>query len=109
LPLNLPGGTKMSPRRHPPKLRPVDRGGGVPSMNFPLSKIKPSYTDVVSDDVAEIWLQYSTQWDSLAHVGQEFDISGTGQREIVYYNGFRAHEDVVGHFDHVSGQPLESD
>jgi hypothetical protein len=39
-------------------------------------------------------LQYSTQWDSFAHIGSRFDADGDGKREIVFYNGFRAGEDV---------------
>ncbi len=41
-------------------------------------------------------LQYSTQWDSLAHVGAEFDADGDGVEEAVYYNGYRAGVDLVG-------------
>jgi kynurenine formamidase len=41
-------------------------------------------------------LQYSSQWDSLAHVGSMFDADGDGQPEAVYYNGWRAGVDVVG-------------
>jgi kynurenine formamidase len=41
-------------------------------------------------------LQYSTQWDSLAHVGSVFDAQGTGEPQAVYYNGYRAGVDVVG-------------
>jgi kynurenine formamidase len=40
-------------------------------------------------------LQYSTQWDSLAHVGAQFDVDGDGKPEMVFYNGFRAGADVV--------------
>ena len=29
----------------------------------------PRYVDVWADDVVTLSLQYSTQWDSLAHVG----------------------------------------
>jgi hypothetical protein len=41
-------------------------------------------------------LQYSTQWDSLCHVGAQFDADGDGEAEIVYYNGYRANEHIVG-------------
>ena len=41
-------------------------------------------------------MQYSTQWDSLAHVGAEFDADGDGVEEAVYYNGYRAGVDLVG-------------
>src|SRR5207253_3514829 len=56
----------------------------------------PDATDVISDDLVVMHLQYSTQWDSLAHVGSLFDVDGDGKPEAVYYNGFRAGEDVVG-------------
>jgi kynurenine formamidase len=39
--------------------------------------------------------QYSTQWDSLAHVGAEFDADDDGIAEIVYYNGWRGGEHIV--------------
>ena len=56
----------------------------------------PKYVDVWADDVVTLSLQYSTQWDSLAHVGAEFDADGDGVEEAVYYNGYRAGEDLVG-------------
>src|SRR6266550_1032483 len=40
-------------------------------------------------------LRYSTQWDSFAHIGSRFDADGDGRAEIVFYNGFRAGEDIV--------------
>jgi kynurenine formamidase len=46
--------------------------------------------------VVTLSLQYSTQWDSLAHVGAEFDADGDGVEEAVYYNGYRAGVDLVG-------------
>jgi kynurenine formamidase len=54
------------------------------------------YVDVWADDVVTLALQYSTQWDSLAHVGAEFDADGDGVEEAVYYNGYRAGTDLVG-------------
>src|SRR5581483_1034813 len=56
----------------------------------------PRYVDVWADDVVTLSLQYSTQWDSLAHVGAEFDADGDGVEEAVYYNGYRAGDDLVG-------------
>ena len=56
----------------------------------------PKYVDVWADDVVTLSLQYSTQWDSLAHVGAEFDADGDGVEEAVYYNGYRAGDDLVG-------------
>ena len=52
-------------------------------------------TDVICDDQVLMTLQYSTQWDSFAHVGSRFDADGDGKAELVFYNGFRAGEDVV--------------
>jgi kynurenine formamidase len=56
----------------------------------------PKYVDVWADDVVTLSLQYSTQWDSLAHVGAEFDADADGVEEAVYYNGYRAGVDLVG-------------
>jgi hypothetical protein len=95
LPLDYPGGNVLNPRRHPPVLRPTTRGKR-PNMNYRLALDDENLTDVVSDDLAILHLQYSTQWDSLAHVGSLFDADGDGIPEPVYYNGFRAGEHVIG-------------
>ncbi|WP_026076146.1 cyclase family protein [Noviherbaspirillum massiliense] len=95
LPLDLPGGNLLNPRRNPPRLQPTYRDG-KPVMNFPMTAVDPDSIDVVSDDQVAICLQYSTQWDSLAHVGARFDANGDGSAEMVYYNGFRAGDDVAG-------------
>jgi kynurenine formamidase len=95
LPLDYPGKAILNPRRHPPELRPTQRDGN-PNMNYPMRCIDPTALDVVSDDQVVLTLQYSTQWDSLAHVGQMFDVDGDGKPEDVYYNGFRAGRDIVG-------------
>ncbi|MFA7665381.1 MAG: cyclase family protein [Burkholderiaceae bacterium] len=95
LPLDYPGGNVLNPRRHPPVLRPTVRNGR-PNLNYRRDIEDPSQTDVVSDDLAILHLQYSTQWDSLAHIGQLFDADGDGVPEPVYYNGYRAGVDVLG-------------
>ena len=95
LPLDLPGGSLLNPRRRPPRLEPTYRDG-KPMLNFPLSKVDEHSIDVISDDQVLISLQYSTQWDSLAHVGARFDADGDGYAEMVYYNGFAAGQDVLG-------------
>ncbi len=59
------------------------------------------------DDVVLLTLQYSTQWDSLAHVGQQFDVDGDGIPEMVFYNGFRAGEHVVGPVDYRDGKETQ--
>jgi kynurenine formamidase len=95
LPLDYPGGNLLSPGRHPPELRAAMRDG-KPFMNYPLSQRDPHFTDVVCDDMALIYLQYSSQWDSLAHMGSLFDTDGDGEAEMVFYNGYRAGEHVLG-------------
>ncbi|MBM3556865.1 MAG: cyclase family protein, partial [Alphaproteobacteria bacterium] len=50
-----------------------------------------------------IYLQYSTQWDSFAHMGSRFDADGDGVAELVFYNGYRAGEHVVGPIDYSDG------
>jgi hypothetical protein len=98
LPLDYPGGNALNARRHPPRLAATIRDGnsaGRQNFCFPLAEITPEATDVIYDDVALLTLQYSTQWDSFAHFGSRFDADGDGKREIVFYNGFRAGEDLV--------------
>jgi hypothetical protein len=59
-------------------------------MNYPLRCDDPTALDIVCDDQVVLTLQYSTQWDSLSHVGQMFDADGDGVAEDVFYNGYRA-------------------
>jgi putative cyclase len=98
LPLDYPGGATLNPRRSPPRLAATIRDGksaGKQNFCFPLAEDEPDLTDVVSDDRVLLTLQYSTQWDSFAHIGSRFDADGDGKREIVFYNGFRAGEHLL--------------
>lgn len=88
LPLDLPGGDALWEGRKPPRL-------GSSMVNQPLAAVQPEWTDIVSDDYVLLHTQYSTQWDSLAHVGQAFDADGDGVAEALYYNGYRAGTDVT--------------
>jgi kynurenine formamidase len=102
LPLDFPGGIALNQRRHPPTLAPTEdmEGNAATFYNVHMSEMKdfgdPKYVDVWADDVVTLALQYSTQWDSLAHVGAEFDADGDGVEEGVYYNGYRAGIDLAG-------------
>ena len=96
LPLDYPGGEKLAIGRKPPRLHAVENPSGGPKYNLSLSQFARAFTDVVCDDAVTLHTQYSTQWDSLAHVGSEFDADGDGVPEKVFYNGFRAGEHVVG-------------
>lgn len=99
LPLDYPGGAVLNPRRGPPRVMPTLQDG-CPCLNFPLFRLDERNTDVLSDDQVTLALQYSTQWDSFAHVGAFFDVNGDGISEKVYYNGFRANEHIVGPMDY---------
>jgi kynurenine formamidase len=109
LPLDFPGGSVINPRRSAPELMPTLRSGNRPNMAFPLRCDDPTSTDVMCDDRVLLTLQYSTQWDSLAHVGQMFDADGDGIPEDVFYNGFRANTDIAGPSIYRNGQPEVND
>lgn len=94
LPLDYPGGNVLNARRFPPEVRPTELNG-EPWLNYPMGKHIDGASDVISDDQVLLTLQYSTQWDSLAHVGSHFDADGDGEAEQVYYNGYRAGEHVL--------------
>ncbi|SEP05134.1 cyclase family protein [Trujillonella endophytica] len=99
LPLDLPGGSALNQRRYPPILRPTEDLQHKQDVFYNVvarESISKHYIDVWSDDVVTLWLQYSTQWDALAHQGAEFDADGDGVPEAVYYNGYRAGDDIVG-------------
>src|SRR5690606_8651462 len=98
LPLDYPGGTVLNVRRHPPVLAPTESEGMLYT-NFPLGRFNPGALDVLSDDNVTMSLQYSTQWDALAHVGALFDANGDGLPERVYYNGFRPNSDIIAMMD----------
>ena len=110
MPLDYPGGAVLNPRRHPPKVSATLQDG-CPCINFPLARLDGRNTDVLCDDQVTMALQYSTQWDSFAHVGAYFDTEGDGRSQKVYYNGFSAGRDVVGPFDYsaenASSEPVE--
>jgi len=90
LPLDFPGGEGESASRRGPKLFAAG------SKERPLYNQEVMPNDFCCDDGVTLWLQYSTQWDSLAHWGRAFDVDGSGKAQPVYYNGYRAHEHLVG-------------
>ena len=102
LPLDYPGGNLLNDRRHPPRTFSTIRDGKA-NYNYRLDQHDEALTDVLSDDAALIHLQYSTQWDGLSHVGSLFDADGDGVPEVVYYNGWRGGEDIVGPSGHAHG------
>jgi kynurenine formamidase len=94
LPLDVPGGNGLFDGRTEPK-----RFAGV-MFDRPLSDVfaaiggpfthqPPGCRDVGCDDGITMFLQYSTQWDALCHVGALFDADGDGVPERQYYNGWR--------------------
>lgn len=94
LPLDYPGGQVLNAVRQPPILSPVIRNN-APYFNYKWSQINIENKDIGSDDVVILSTQYSTQWDSLAHRGKEFDINDDGKLKPVYYNGFSAEKDII--------------
>lgn len=114
LPLDFPGGNVLNQRRHPPRVVPTEDMDGTPDVFFNIRMDEmpdwgdPRLVDVWSDDAVTLWLQYSTQWDSLAHVGAQFDVHGDGTEEAVYYNGYRAGTDLVGPTDDARGDGSDS-
>jgi len=94
LPLHLPGGSHLTARRAPPRLRAAEQDG-KPWFVRPYGEEIPGVTDVVCDDSVELHTQYSTQWDSFAHVGSMFDADADGQPEPVFYNGYRGGVEIV--------------
>ena len=95
LPLDYPGA--MIAMRKPPRLF-VEQLDDGPAYN----QVNDHCSDVMCDDGVVLYTQFSTQWDSLAHMGQKFDADGDGLAEKVYYNGYRADEHLLGP-DHPEG------
>ncbi len=104
MPLDLPGGNSVNPKRFPPKLGPVFHPPGSESYyyNMDWSLHQNGNMDVSSDECFTMHSQYSTQWDSFAHVGSLFDADGDGTPEPVYYNGFKPDVDIKGP-EHLEG------
>ncbi|MET3464996.1 cyclase family protein [Variovorax atrisoli] len=97
LPLDVPGGMTMNPRRMPAQTFSTLRDGksaGAQGFCWSYLDEDTTLTDVVCDEVLVMNTQYSTQWDSLAHMGSRFDADGDGQPEAVFYNGFRASVEI---------------
>jgi kynurenine formamidase len=89
LPLDYPGGEPPEAARFGPTLF-ATKIAGHQSYNFQLTE-----KDITCDDGVTMCLQYSTQWDSLAHWGRLFDVDGSGKEVPVYYNGYRAGEATI--------------
>jgi len=104
MPLDMPGGNSVNPKRFPPILGPVFHPPGSENFyyNMNWNEIQAGNMDVSSDESVTLYSQYSTQWDSFAHVGSLFDADGDGEPERVYYNGFRADVEIKGP-DHADG------
>jgi kynurenine formamidase len=94
LPLDYPGGRALAPHRFPPVLRPTERKG-QPYFNFSFSQLAGHLCDVGCDDAVTLCTQYSTQWDSFAHIGAAFDLDGDGKPVPCFYNGFRTGEHIL--------------
>lgn len=96
LPLDFPKGNPLNKARRGPIIRPTLRSETVVNYNVDLGSLEVGRTDVLSDDLAVLHLQHSTQWDAFAHAGSRFDVMDSGETAPVYYNGYKAGVDVVG-------------
>ncbi len=99
LPLDVPGGMALNPRRLPVQKFSTLRDGksqGQQGFCWSYADEDETLTDVVCDEVLLMNTQYSTQWDSLAHMGSRFDADGDGHAEAVFYNGYRAGVEIHG-------------
>lgn len=103
LPLDCPANVSLHPRRMPPELGHFMRGED-PTLNYPMERVSPGQSDAVCDDKAVLSLQFSTQWDSLCHIGAQHDAHGDGDVEVTYYNGYRAGDHVRGPVDYLHGE-----
>lgn len=104
LPLDYPGGSVLAPHRGPPVLKATVRKGQS-FFNYPFSNEGP-FDDCGNDDCVTLYSQYSTQWDSLAHVGCWFDANNTGERQITYYNGYTSRDIMAPEERRISSMPL---
>jgi len=91
LPLDFPRGAGMTEARLPPQIF-ATKLNGEDTYNLRYS---PAHRDIACDDAAVLYLQRSTQWDALAHMGALYDVDETGEQRV-YYNGYRAGTDIVG-------------
>ena len=98
MPLDLPGGNSVNPKRLPPTFGTVFHPptSQHPYYNMDWNAFQAGNMDVSSDECITLYSQYSTQWDSFAHVGSRFDADGDGETEMVYYNGFKPGEHIKG-------------
>lgn len=94
LPLDYPGGQVLAPHRFPPRLAATERNHRR-FFNYSFRAEAAHLCDVGCDDAVTLCTQYSTQWDSFAHIGFEFDADGDGTAEPCFYNGYAAGADVV--------------
>ncbi len=105
LPLDYPGGRVIAQHRGPPRIEATTRQGR-PYFNYGLRSERAACRDVGCDDVVTLYTQYSTQWDSLAHIGHEFDLLGNGSLVKCFYNGFTAGKDIVAPADRTDGYAM---
>jgi kynurenine formamidase len=94
LPLDYPGGRALAPHRHPPMLKATERRGHA-YFNYSFRNEGTHFRDIGCDDVVTLCTQYSTQWDSFAHIGHEFDLDGDGKPELCFYNGYQAGKHII--------------
>ena len=103
LPLDLPGGNALNARRNPPRLQPTWRGD-TPVLNYGMDGLVPDSIDVVSRRpgaaVPAVLDRNGMRWRMSAPVSTS---TADGSEAMVYYNGYRAQQDVKGPHDMADG------
>ena len=78
----------LAPHRFPPRIEPTARNGRSRTSTSPSRNLGP-FCDFGCDDAVTLCTQYSTQWDSFAHIGEVFDADGDGTAELVLLQRLR--------------------
>ncbi|MDQ0138082.1 kynurenine formamidase [Neorhizobium galegae] len=94
LPLDLPGGNWVDEQRFPPVLYPtISPLGANANRHRVVDGMRA--TDILNDDMVQLYTHYSTHWDGLSHIGQLFDAAGESEIRPLFYNGFSLDEKMV--------------
>lgn len=86
---------KHSQNRNPAISSPLMRQGHI-SYNCEMNKIISGKSDILSDDMVILSLQYATWWNGPTNAGIMFDTQGNNVARTVYYNKFAAGTDIIG-------------
>ena len=96
LPLDLPGGNVLNPRRHPPQLSPTRLRDALPELPAAQRQSRRAGRAERRPCCCPCSTRRNgTRWPTSAL----FDADGDGRPELRYYNGYAAGVDVIGPAD----------